>query len=133
VESIDMIESARKVTSIIPGGKDEFINAREDDRHYRVSSENIRRLPGFERGYSVDGGIALPAGRVRANRPERRDPASHSHMYRRCERAGDSAGPAARRVKAKTIAPWGSGPDCLPGQESRTRHERRLNGAGGYR
>lgn len=35
VESIDMIDLARKITTIIPGSKVEFITTQEDDRNYR--------------------------------------------------------------------------------------------------
>ena len=48
VESINMIDLARKITTIIPGSKAEFVTTQEDDRNYRVSSEKIQQLLGLE-------------------------------------------------------------------------------------
>ena len=77
-----MIDLARKVTSTNPGSKAEFINAREDDRNYRVPPEKIRRLLGSECRYYVDERIALLADWVRENRPNYQGPAHHNQMYR---------------------------------------------------
>ena len=90
VESINMIELARKITNIIPGSKAEFIITKEDDRNYRVSSEKIQKLLGFEHRYTVDKGIALLADWVRENQPNYQDPIYHNHLYRSSERAEDN-------------------------------------------
>lgn len=98
VESINMIELAQKITSIIPDSKAEFITAKEDDRNYRVSSEKIQQLLGFECRYTVAEGIATLADWVRENQPIHSDPIYHNHMYRDHERADTNAAQIDNRV-----------------------------------
>lgn len=107
VESINMIELARKITNIIPGSKAEFITNKEDDRNYRVSSEKIRQLLGFEYRYSIDEGIELLADWVRGNQPDYQDPIYHNHMYRNNERADDSTAQAEGRVNGERSSVMG--------------------------
>jgi len=91
VESINMIELAQKITSIVPDCMAEFVTTKEDDRNYRVSSEKVRQLLGFECRYSVADGIATLADWVRENRPNYSDPIYHNHMYGEYERIEASA------------------------------------------
>ncbi len=83
VESINMIELAKRIESIVPGSTATFVTTKEDDRNYRVSSEKIQQLLNFQYKYSIDEGIALLANFVRADRPDYKDPVYHNHMYRR--------------------------------------------------
>lgn len=108
VESINMIELAQKITSVIPGSKAEFITAKEDDRNYRVSSEKIQKLLGFEFRYTVDEGIALLADWVRENRPSYQDPVYHNHMYRNYDRGDDGAAYAEGRLNGEQGGAMGS-------------------------
>lgn len=98
VESINMIELGHKITGIIPDSKAEFVTTKEDDRNYRVSSEKIQQLLGFECRYSVSEGISMLADWVREHRPEYGDPMYHNHMYRRDEPADARAAPLDGRV-----------------------------------
>lgn len=98
VESINMIELAHKITGVIPDSKAEFVTTKEDDRNYKVSSEKIKQLLGFECRYSVSEGISMLADWVRENRPEYGDPIYHNHMYRRDEPAKPKAAPLDGRV-----------------------------------
>jgi len=87
VESINMIELAQKITTIIPDSKAEFVTTKEDDRNYKVSGEKIQQLLGFECRYSIGEGIATLADWVRENRPHYSDSIYHNHRYREYERA----------------------------------------------
>jgi len=109
VESLNMIELAQKIIKKIPGSKAEFITAKEDDRNYRVSSDKIQKLLGFEHGYTVDEGIALLADWVRENQPDYQDPIYHNHMYRNHQRTDDGVVHAEGRVNGTNgIAAVGS-------------------------
>lgn len=99
-----MIDLARKITTIIPGSKAEFITTQEDDRNYRVLSEKIQQLLGLEYRYTIDEGIALLADWVRKNRPDYQDPIYHNHMYRDHERANGNAGHAEGLVNGEHSA-----------------------------
>jgi nucleoside-diphosphate-sugar epimerase len=101
VDSINMIDLAQKITSIIPGCKAEFITSKEDDRNYRVSSEKFQQLSGFEYRYSIDEGIALLAEWVRKTRPEYQDPIYHNHMYRDYDYAEDNTAYVDGRVNSE--------------------------------
>ena len=91
VESINMIDLAQKVASIVPDCEAKFITAKEDDRNYRVSSEKFQQLFGFEYTYSIDDGIAQLAEWVRKTRPAYQDPIYHNHMYLDNDHAEENA------------------------------------------
>ena len=101
VESINMIELAQRITNKVPGSKAEFITSKEDDRNYRVSSEKIQKLLGFEHGYTIDEGIVMLADWVRENQPNYQDPIYHNHLYRNYEHTEDSVMNAENRLNGK--------------------------------
>lgn len=108
VESINMIELAQLITSIVPGSRAEFITTKEDDRNYRVSSDKIRHLLGFECAYSIADGIATLADWVRENRPDYNHPIYHNHMYRTHERADEPVVHAGERRRGEPSVAFGS-------------------------